>query len=43
MNTSFLTGLDLRFLLYSPLNQGLKLFQNAGGTSTDIGFYSTVH
>ena len=31
------------FLLYSPLNQGLKLYINHYKYKKSIGFYSTVH
>ncbi len=31
------------FLLYSPLNQGLKLFKGDGDSMAPDSFYSTVH
>ena len=34
---------DLWFLLYSPLNQGLKHIDERGEMKGNVGFYSTVH
>ncbi len=34
---------DLWFLLYSPLNQGLKHVDERGEMKGNVGFYSTVH
>jgi len=31
------------FLLYSPLNQGLKPYPEKSGNHLVLGFYSTVH